>query len=270
MNPSFVFHNVVAAAPDNPVPEWPIYVPSKGRADVATTPRLMLKDNVPFRLMVEPQDAESYRTHFPDVEVLVMEADNQGIAYVRNACLNHAKKQGHLFHWQVDDNIRSYALRIAEKNVVQPTGKAFWVIEQVVARYSNIGGAGMKHQVFAFGESQPVLINRQVYTSMLLRTNTKGVFRDGVIEDTDFNLQMLHKEWCTLLFNRVVMNKATTMTMKGGNTEIHHSGTGRIDRAIGLQQQWPGIFKLKDSPTGPRIAPSRIWSTFPQRPKPIR
>ena len=100
---------------------------------------------------------------------------------------------------------------------------------------------------------------------MLLRTDTGLMFRDKVIEDTDFNLQMLFNGWCTLLFNRVIMNKETTMKMKGGNTEIHHAGTGRLQRAEGLMEQWAGIFKLKDSATGPRIAPTRIWSTFQQQ-----
>lgn len=266
MTPSYEYLQAAKQIPDTPFPQWPIYIPSKERAGIATTPQLLKDNGIPFRLMVEPQDADDYKAHFPDGEVIVMGKNNQGIAYARNHCLEHAERDGHAFHWQVDDNIRSFGLRIANKNVTSPPGTAFWLIERVAARYSNIGGAGMKHQAFAFAETLPVSLNRQVYTSMLLRTNTGLRFRDQMIEDTDFNLQMLHDGWCTLLFNRVIMNKATTMTMKGGNTEIHHAGTGRIDRAVALQAQWPGIFKLKDSPTGPRIAPSRIWSTFPQQP----
>lgn len=267
MNPSAEYLQAVKATPSKPTTQHPIYIPSRGRADVATTPRLLSDHGLPFTLMVEPQDADSYLEHFGPDRVVAMGEDNQGIAYVRNACIRHAQESGHTYHWQVDDNIRSFGLRINNKNKASDPAEAFWLIEQVVSRYSNIGGAGMKHQAFAFAESMPVSLNRQVYTSMLLRTDTGFWFRDGMIEDTDFNLQMLFDGWVTLLFNRVIMNKATTMTMKGGNTEISYSGSGRIDRAEGLRDQWPGIFKLKDSPTGPRIAPSRIWSQFPQKPQ---
>ena len=267
MNPSYEYLQAHKQIPDTPAVGHPIYIPSRQRSDTATTPRLLRDHGIPFLLMVEPRDADDYRAEFGDDRVVVMDESDQGIAYVRNACLDHAREAGHVFHWQVDDNIRSFGLRINNKNVNGHPGQAFWLIEQVVGKYSNIGGGGMKHQAFAFAENLPVSLNRQVYTSMLLRTDTKARFRDGLIEDTDYNLQMLYDGWCTFLFNRVIMNKATTMTMKGGNTEIHHSGSGRIDRAVGLQQQWPGIFKLKDSPTGPRIAPTRIWSTFPQRPQ---
>lgn len=245
---------------------FPIYIPSRGRADTATTPRLLQESGVPFILVVEPQDQTQYRQHFPDSEIFVMQENNQGISYARNACLSHAQQSNKQFHWQVDDNIRSFGIRSDNKNkTVHPAG-AFWVIEQLVNSYSNVGAAGMKHQAFAFAEKQSVSLNRQVYSSMLLRTDTGSVFRDKLIEDTDFSLQLLTSGYCTLLFNRVIMNKTTTMAMKGGNTEIHHSGSGRIDRAIELQKMWPGIFSLKDSPTGPRIAPTRVWAKFPQLP----
>jgi hypothetical protein len=64
------------------------------------------------------------------------------------------------------------------------------------------------------------------------------------------------------------MNKITSMKMSGGNTEISHANGGREKRAIATQAQWPNIFKLKESKDGPRLAPSRVWSTFQQRPVP--
>ena len=39
-------------------------------------------------------------------------------------------------------------------------------------------------------------------------------------------------------------------------------------RAIATQAQWPNVFKLKESKDGPRLAPSRVWSSFLQRPTP--
>lgn len=43
---------------------FPVYVPSKGRADCATTPALLDQAGVRYRLVVEPQEAEAYRAAF--------------------------------------------------------------------------------------------------------------------------------------------------------------------------------------------------------------
>jgi hypothetical protein len=40
---------------------YPIFVISKGRSDCCLTARFLVKDKVPFKLVVEPQEAELYR-----------------------------------------------------------------------------------------------------------------------------------------------------------------------------------------------------------------
>jgi hypothetical protein len=102
---------------------------------------------------------------------------------------------------------------------------------------------------------------------MLLNNSTGCAFRNGPVEDTDYSLQMLTKKYCTLLFTMLIMNKATTDTMKGGNTEITYSGDGRLQRSLKLQELWPNAFKIVEKNGKSRIAPSRIWNTFEQIPK---
>ena len=45
-------------------PQFPVYIPSKGRWDNCTTPDSLIKDNVPFHIVVEPQEAEQYAARF--------------------------------------------------------------------------------------------------------------------------------------------------------------------------------------------------------------
>ena len=70
-----------------------------------------------------------------------------------------------------------------------------------------------------------------------------------------------------VLFNKLLMNKATTGQYKGGNTDISYSGDGRLVRSRGLQDFWPGDFKIIRKNESWRIAPSRVWDKFPQLPK---
>jgi hypothetical protein len=252
-----------------PEPTYPIYVPSKGRASTILTTKCLIEAKVEnFYVVVEPQDQDSYEKQFNKANILVMPENNKGIAYVRNFCKEHAKTKGFSYHWQIDDNIQSFAIRQNQQNQKCLISDAIKLIESTVNQFTGIGAAGMKHQVFAWSEKNDIGYNRQVYTSMLLSTEPEVIFRDGLIEDADYNLQILFDCYSVVLFNRVVMNKITSMKMQGGNTEISHANGGREKRAIATQAQWPNIFKLKESKDGPRLAPSRVWSTFQQRPVP--
>jgi hypothetical protein len=248
-------------------PKYPIYIPSRQRADTLTTAKLFQSENIPFKVVVEPQDAEDYRKHFSDDNLLVMDKNDQGIAYVRNFIREHSIKSGAGFHWQFDDNIKNFAIRQNDKNTPESTIKVLHIAETVNDLYSNIGGVGLYHQAFAFSQTRPILVNKQVYSAMLLNNSTECAFRDGTVEDTDYSLQMLTKKYCTLLFTMLIMNKATTDTMKGGNTEISYSGDGRLQRSLKLQELWPNAFKIVEKNGKHRIAPSRIWQTFEQIPK---
>jgi hypothetical protein len=248
-------------------PKYPIYIPSRQRSDTITTAKLFQNEDIPFRIVVEPQDERAYRFYFSDDELLVMDKDDQGISYVRNFILEHSRKAGDKFHWQFDDNIKNLAVRQNDKNTTASAKKVLHIAETVNDLYSNIGGVGLYHQAFAFSQTRPILVNKQVYSAMLLNNSTGCNFRDKVIEDTDFSLQMLSKGYCTLLFTILIMNKATSTTMSGGNTEISHAGDGRLQRSLRLQELWPNTFKIVEKKGQHRIAPSRIWQSFEQIPK---
>jgi hypothetical protein len=249
-----------------PDPTYPIYVPSKGRAKTIQTTAALDQSWLKYFVVVEPQDYEEYVHYFAESQLLVMPENDKGIAYVRNFCKNHARETGNKYHWQLDDNIKSFAIRRDDKNVGCKASDAIKLIESTVNQFDNVAAAGMKHQAFAFAERNDIGFNRQVYTAMLLATEPEAEFRDGLIEDADYNLQLLFAGYAVTLFNRVVMNKTTSMKLSGGNTEISHANGGREKRAIATQKQWPEVFSLKDSKDGPRLAPSRIWSSFAQRP----
>jgi len=245
---------------------FPIYIPSRKRAASITTSKLFKESQIPFKVVIEPQDEQDYLKYFTADELLVMDKNDQGIAYVRNFIKQDSIRNGDSFHWQFDDNIRNFALRVNDKNTKCSAIAAINQIEGVVTKYSNIGGAGMMHQAFAFAQKKDIVVNRQIYTAMLLNNATKAQFRNGIVEDTDYNMQMLTDNYCTLLFAKVVMNKETTMKMTGGNTEISHGGNGRFLRSQALIEAWPQAFKMIEKNGGHRIAPSKIWSSFLQVP----
>jgi hypothetical protein len=245
-----------------------IYIPSRGRSDTCLTAAVLLEDDVDFLVVVEPQEKESYVDQFGETRCLVMDDNDRGIAYVRNWIKDYSKGKGEPFHWQIDDNIKGFQIRQGNRNERIGPSRCLSLVETNVEQFSNIAAAGITHAAFAFSASQPVDINKQVYSCALFNNELDTRWRDGVVEDTDYSMQVLHEGWCTLLFNALLMEKATTMKMKGGNTELVYGGRGRELRSKGLIAAWPGAFKMTHQYGRPKILPSTVWRKFPQRPIP--
>src|SRR5215211_4472347 len=98
-------------------PSAPIYVPSKSRAAFATTPRVLDRLGVPYRLIVEHAQLAVYRDHFPPSKLLVLDPAYQaaydpfdtlgtskplGPGPARNFAWDHAVSEGASWHWVMD------------------------------------------------------------------------------------------------------------------------------------------------------------------------
>lgn len=250
--------------------KYPVYVPSRGRADVLLTTKELIKSKIPFYVVVEPQEYDLYCEYYNKNDVLKMDKNNGGISYVRNFCKKHSTDMGSKFHWQFDDNITSFRYRGATKNIKTEAMKCIVACETVCDSYENIGIAGMSHTMFAFSRNTHVGINQQVYSGVLVNNDLDLWWRDDVIEDTDYSLQVLNtKYYCTVLFNKFLIDKAATMAIKGGNTDTSHAGDGRMKRSLKLQEYWPEAnFEITNQYGRTKIKPSRIWKSYVHQPIP--
>ncbi len=139
-------------------PTYPIYVPTKGRADSRLTIRALTRRNIPFRVVVEPQEVDTYLTPFPrkhgnldPSQLLVLPWSNRpdGLVAARNWIRAHAEAEGHAWHWQLDDNIRGF-YRLHQNIEWRTTdGAPFYAIEQWASRYENVAIAGMQYELLA-------------------------------------------------------------------------------------------------------------------------
>jgi hypothetical protein len=249
--------------------KYPIYVPSKGRANLQNfTIDALKQSNLDYFIVVEPQDYDLYIQTQDKDHILVMPENDQGIAYARNFCKKHSTNAGHLYHWQIDDNIKTFGKRIANKNLPCPAAECLLPVESVVSQYTNIGLAGISHIMFAFAKANAIDFNKQIYSCFLVNNSNDIFWRSNTVDDTDYSLQTLEKGYCTVIFNRLLMNKATTMKIKGGNTDSEYAGSGRLNRSLQLQKDWPkGEFKITEQYGRVKIMPSRIWRSYKQTPE---
>ena len=218
------------------LPRYPVYVISKGRADCCLTARFLLRDRVPFRLVVEPQEAAAYAATVGPSPLLVLPFSNLGLGSIpaRNFVWDHSRAAGDARHWILDDNILGMWRRYRSRKIRCEAGVALRVVEDFADRYTNVGVAGHNYYMFSPNKRKqpPFFLNVHVYSSILLNNEMPYRWRGRYNEDTDLCLQALSGRWCTVLFNAFLAWKQRTMTMKGGNSAELYQGDGRL--------KWPG------------------------------
>lgn len=240
-------------------PRYPVYVISKGRWDTRYTSKNLERMNVPYYIVIEPQEFEEYSSRIDRNKILCLPFSNLGEGSIpaRNWVWEHSIKRGFERHWILDDNIKGFSRVFKSKRINLHDGTCFRVIEDFTDRYENVAMAGMHYRTFVLGaldgeKGKPFLLNHRIYSCILIKNGLSHRWRGRYNEDTDLSLRVLKDGWCTILFWAFLADKAPTMTIKGGNTEELYGGTeqgdlkkdGRYLMALSLRNQHPDVVKI--------------------------
>lgn len=226
-------------------PDYPVYIISKGRWESRLTSKTLERMGVPYHIVVEPQEYESYSAVIDPSKIFVLPFSNlgQGSIPARNWVWDHSVSIGAKRHWILDDNIYYFCRLHKNRKLHADTGSIFKAIEDFTDRYKNIALSGMQYFMFASQKSKipPLILNTRIYSCILIDNELPYRWRGRYNEDTDLSLRALKDGWCTVLFNAFLARKAQTMTMKGGNTDELYKDDGRLLMAQSLQQQHPDV-----------------------------
>jgi len=230
---------------------YPIYVISKGRWEWSQrlTCRALDKLGIPYHLVIEPQEYDSYavipcRTGV----ILTLPFSNLGSGSIpaRNWVWEHSVASGARRHWILDDNMDGFYRLNENLKTKVIDSNPFIPVEQFADRYSNAAMAGMNYEFFANRRSKkpPFYLNTRVYSCILIDNNIPFRWRGRYNEDTDLSLRVLKAGLCTVLFNALLCKKMPTMTMGGGNTAELYKDDGRLLMAQSLQEQHPDVVTI--------------------------
>jgi hypothetical protein len=241
-------------------PRFPLYIPSKSRAETALTPRYLDQIGVPYRMVVEEQQLEDYRRYFPADRLIVLDPAYQdaydaqgdftgrskGSGPARNFIWDHSVAEGHAWHWIMDDNIKLFARLHRNERIPVADGTLFHAMEDFVLRYQNVAMAGPNYWMFAVSRNQlpPFVLNTRIYSCNLIRNDVPFRWRCRYNEDTDLSLRMLKAGWVTVLFNAFLQYKLTTQLLGGGNTEAFYAEEGTLPKSKMLVDLHPDVAKL--------------------------
>lgn len=226
--------------------KYPIYIVSKGRWENPITAKRLMRDNVPFKVVVEPQEAEKYATTIPKENIAILPFSNLGVGSypARNWCWEDSKERGFKKHFLFDDNIYGFSRLNAGKRTQCEAVTPLISLQDFSERYSNIGIAGYNYNSFVTSETKKAFfLNVHVYSGMLITNEMPFRWRMKYNEDVDLCLQALHAKWCTILLNVFLINKvSTTAKLKGGNQDELYKNNDpkkKMLKSKSLQMVWP-------------------------------
>jgi hypothetical protein len=224
-------------------PSYPVYIISKGRWDTPLTVRALEAMDVPYMLVVEPQEVESYAPSVVKgtLKVLPFSDLGQGSIPARNWVWDDAVSQGADRHWIIDDNIYHFYRLNNNTKIKVESGVCFKIVEDYSDRFTNVALAGFNYEMFAPRKAMhnPLVFNTRIYSCILVKNDLPYRWRGLYNEDTDLSLRALKDGWCTVQFNALLADKVRTMLMKGGNTDELYQGDGRLRMAESLRDQHP-------------------------------
>jgi len=228
--------------------KYTIYIPSKGRPTRNKTASLLNKLN--YKVVVEPQDYDSYRSTYPENVLIQLDANDKGLAHVRNYISNYSRQIGETHHWQMDDDVDCFKVRKKNhtKNETVNPLLAISIVEYCMDMFTNVAISGIGSNAFAFSKPYPVQKNRLAYQCMLLNNNIQNEWKMGGVEDWYYNFDVLEQGYCTLAFHHIMTQTSPTMQTAGGSTNIHFAGDKRKLLYEEFIKQWPGRFTLKEYP----------------------
>ena len=230
-------------------PKYPVYIISKGRPDRCLTLRQLEMMQVPYRLVIEPQEYEDYAKITAKDNLLVLPFSNLGLGSIpaRNWVWAHSLSEGHKRHWILDDNIEGFHRLNRNMKPLVTSGTVFKCAEDFTDRYQNVALSGFNYYSFCklTDAVPPYYLNTRIYSCILIKNDLPHRWRGRYNEDTDLSLRILKDGWCTLLFNFALAGKVTTMRMKGGNTDnVYTDEDNRLKFAKSLEEQHPDVVRV--------------------------
>jgi hypothetical protein len=230
-------HRWVSDLPlEQQLPQYPIYVLSKGRYEKRLTADALNEMGCPFYLLIEDCEKELYKSSekYP-TNYLIMppELDNKGCGSItaRNFAWAHSEGDGDHpqfdKHWVMDDNMNGFFRFHKNQRIKCVSPIAIKQCEIITSQYDNVYLSGLQYKSFCpeiCKNKANVIKNTRIYSCILIRNdldvklNTEK-WRGKYNEDTDLSLRVLKSGGCNLLLQNFLCDKQTTMSCKGGNTD---------------------------------------------------
>ncbi len=217
---------------------WPVLVPSKGRPH-GNTMKLLAESAVAYTCVVEPQDAESYAAAGHPIERL--DADDRGIAYVRNRIRTRAITTGAPI-WMLDDDLQGFFRREGRKMHKTTAAAALGATqEQLDAVPWDL--AALDYQQFAWSATRPLVFGG--YADCVVALNGRSLppmvrytAELKLKEDRDFAMQVMAGGGAVVRTTMQAFSVPQLGSNKGGLHEVYARQDAELDMCQRMVEKW--------------------------------
>ena len=233
-------------------PEYPVFVPTKGRYNTPYTIRALEALDIPYTAVIEKQEYTEYKTVVQKGEIIVLPHQDKGLTVTRNWIWDYTQRELKTpYFWTFDDNIRDF-YRLNNNIKYRVTSGTFLkIMEDFIQRYINVYIAGMNYEMFVPRKRKrtPITLNTRIYSNMLIKADIPYRNVTFYNDDTDLCLRVLKDGYCTILFNAFLADKIATMQVRGGMTDYYNKTDKRREFAEELQRAHPTSLRLSGAIT---------------------
>lgn len=233
----------------------PIYIPSRYRSQHATTPKLLEKYNIPYHLVIHPDELDDYKISFPRAN-LIPTKEQKSIAHVRQFILKHSSQKYKNWCWIMDDDITNVyymTSKLNKTNIKKWVSDIETIIKNIKPQKYNICQIGFQHTTFNIRGS-PIVINTNIgaihliYIPDIIKLNIKYTTTMTALEDTDFIIQILEKGYNNLkLKNFVFYTLPSGKKNKLGGLHNVYQNNGKEIGIKQFQKKYPQLITFDET-----------------------
>jgi hypothetical protein len=210
---------------------------------------LLAQAQVPFTVVVEPQDMATYQA--AGWSCAVLPADDQGLPFARRHILTLA---GASWLWMLDDDITALYRTVRGKCVPCPPADALATSQEYFASSPSIAQAALEYQQFAWRAKQPYVRNGYCDVCVAIHTGRTRLltYRNdcALKEDRDFTLQVLAAGYATLRVTAYSFACPKNGSNAGGLAPLYATRGREALASQRMAALWPGICKTVTKPDG--------------------
>lgn len=195
-----------------------VWIPSKGRPDFKTAHLLQAAD-VPYTVVVEPQDEAAYKAA-GHPHVVVLPENDRGICYARNFMLDEAKYSLPTeWHWFIDDDITGFTAYNPDTDKHEPAD-AYDVLMGATreAMKDRVVIAGLEMAQFAWSAKGKTRHNTQCIQCVLINVRNGWfiTYPDHYMEDREICMSAIASGYRTARYTRWAYRTPPMGSNKGG------------------------------------------------------
>lgn len=219
----------------------PVWIATKGRANKPLTTALLDSEDVPYTLAVEPQDEAAYRAAYPSAKLAVLEANDQGLAYVRNAILSQNAGP----FWMLDDDIQKFGKTVGNRNVKVGAREALEGAEALFAQQPMVAHGALEYWQYAWSSTKPYTLNSYCDVCVWIDASRVKSLRfrpeTNLKADRDFTLQVLALGYDTMRVQAYSFAAPENGSNAGGLQAEYQASVPEQQSVAAMVRLWPGI-----------------------------